>query len=93
MCPTDFNPELDIDKYLFEPLFAFHRSNCYTWWAENGTRFLVLAKLAQYYLSAPATSVPSERLFSGAGEVYYDRRNRFAHKFRCNSMQGVAPLL
>ena len=76
--PTEFNPELDIDKYLSEPLIAFHRSNCYTWWTENSTRFPALAKLAQRYLSAPATSVPSERLFSGAGEVYYDQRNRLA---------------
>ena len=29
--PTDFRSEVDIDKYLSEPLLKFHRSNCYTW--------------------------------------------------------------
>ena len=33
--PTDFRSEVDIDKYLSEPLLKFHISNCYTWWAEN----------------------------------------------------------
>ena len=78
--PTDFRSEVDIDKYLSEPLLKFHRSNCYTWWAENKERFPALAKLAQRFLSATSTctSVPSEQLFSGAGEIYYDRRNRLA---------------
>ena len=28
--PTDFRSEVDIDKYLPEPLLKFHTSNCYT---------------------------------------------------------------
>ena len=76
--PTDFRSEVDIDKYLSEPLLKFHRTNCYKWWAENKEWFPALAKLAQRYLSAPPTTVPSEQLFAGAGEIYYDRRNRLA---------------
>jgi hypothetical protein len=35
-----------------------------------------LWKLAKKYLSAPATGVASEQLFSVAGDVYDDKRSR-----------------
>lgn len=68
----------DIDQYLSEPVIDFHRTSCYSWWRENSRRFSLLSKLAQRYLSAPATSVPSERLFSDAGNICSDKRNRLA---------------
>ncbi|XP_071374223.1 E3 SUMO-protein ligase ZBED1-like [Centroberyx affinis] len=39
------------------------------WWAHNQDQFPRLAKLAQRYLAVPATSTPSERVFSLAGNT------------------------
>ena len=40
-----------------------------SWWKSNADRFPALASLAHKYLSVPATSAPSERVFSAAGNV------------------------
>ena len=47
-----------------------------TWWKTHEKRFNLLSKLAKKYLCVPGTSVPSERLFSKAGELVSIRRNR-----------------
>lgn len=33
---TDFMSEVEVDKYLSEPLLQFHKSNCHAWWVVNG---------------------------------------------------------
>jgi len=51
--------------------------NPYTWWAANRNLFPhYLANLAAIYLSAPGSSVYSERLFSEAGNIYEEKKNR-----------------
>ena len=67
-----------VDKYLSKPLIPFHRGSAYKWWAENRVCFKPLADLAIKYLSSPPTSVPSERLFSRAGDIYDEKRNHLA---------------
>jgi hypothetical protein len=37
------------------------------WWKSNAKRFSLLSELAIRYLCIPATSAPSERVFSSAG--------------------------
>ena len=39
------------------------------WWKDRQTKLPVLAKLAQMYLCIPATSAPSERIFSMASHL------------------------
>jgi len=49
-------------------------SDLLNWWRENEARFYGLKRLARKYLAIPATSAPSERLFSLAGNIYSQRR-------------------
>ena len=62
-----------IDRYLAMPLLD-RRQDPFVWWRQNGSQFAPLARLAKKYLSAPASSVPSEQLFSGAGKIYSPQR-------------------
>ena len=51
-------------------------SNPVKWWKDNHIRFPNMSKLARKYLCSPPTSVPSEPLFSAAGNIYDAKRNR-----------------
>lgn len=45
------------------------------WWKVNAYAYPILAPLAKAYLCIPATSVPSERVFSTAGDIVSAQRS------------------
>ncbi|CAG8658958.1 9372_t:CDS:1, partial [Ambispora gerdemannii] len=52
--------------------------NPWEWWAEHEKKFSILAIMTHKYLSIPAISVLSERLFSDARNHYSPKRSRLS---------------
>lgn len=65
--------ELEVSAYKTEPCIPLN-SDPLKWWKHNEARFPNVAKLARRYLGVPATSVPSERVFSTAGDIVTAQR-------------------
>lgn len=65
----------ELDKYLNLPLLL-RTDDPFKWWKTAQETLPLLSKLASRYLSAPPSSVESERLFSTGGNVYEPTRNR-----------------
>jgi len=63
----------EIQKYLC--IDADRRENATRWWKNYCTQLPLLATLARKYLCIPATSVPSERAFSTAGNIVNAKRS------------------
>ncbi|XP_074608742.1 uncharacterized protein LOC141863174 [Acropora palmata] len=67
--------EAEVSQYKKE-LSRNYTENPLTWWRQNNERYPSLAILAKKYLCIPATSVPSERVFSTAGEIVTAQRSQ-----------------
>jgi hypothetical protein len=63
----------EVENYLAEPSYD---GDCLAWWKVNKAKYLLLSSLVTKYLCIPATSTPSERLFSYAGQVITSKRNK-----------------
>lgn len=70
----------ELNDYLSAPRLSIEidniRINPLQWWKDNQHRFPNIALLARKILAIPATSASSERLFSSAGLVITEKRNR-----------------
>jgi hypothetical protein len=65
----------EIIEYLREDKIPFNQ-NPFEWWLNKKNKYPVLARMARIYLAAPATSTPSERLFSDAGNLLSPKRTK-----------------
>ena len=65
----------ELDHYVALPLLA-RGDDPFQWWEKTHETLPLLSKLSSKYLSAPPSSVESERLFSICGNLYEPTRNR-----------------
>ncbi|XP_052743491.1 E3 SUMO-protein ligase ZBED1-like [Bicyclus anynana] len=68
---------IEVDKYLEEPLLPRSQDPA-KWWFKKKDAYPRLYKLFLKRLCIVATSVPSERTFSKAGQIITDRRNKLS---------------
>ncbi len=73
--PKTVNAVIDaeLNRYKEEPVLA-QSGDVLQWWQDRKGSYSNLATVALRYLHIPATSVPSERVFSSAGEVINKKR-------------------
>ena len=64
---------LEMDRYLAEASIQL-KDDPLQWWKQRESIFPNVAKFAKKYLAIPASSVPSERIFSLAGNIVSRRR-------------------
>lgn len=65
----------DLKHFLNQPTIPL-QENIFQFWKVHRIMYPHIAKIAEPYLSLVATSVPSERLFSKAGNIMTAKRNR-----------------
>ncbi|KAL0811965.1 hypothetical protein ABMA28_009363 [Loxostege sticticalis] len=65
----------ELDHYL-STARAARNTDPYKWWGCNRGHYPILSKVSAKYISTPASSIYSERLFSEAGLIYEKKRSR-----------------
>lgn len=70
---SDDEIDIEVKMYLKSPKIKQNECSL-SWWNKNKYIFPKIARVALKYLGIPATSVPSERLFSSAGNTITSRR-------------------
>lgn len=64
----------EFQRYQAEPLLP-QKANPLAWWKKRSETYPHICKLAKRYLCVVATSVPSERIFSDAGNIMNAKRS------------------
>lgn len=70
---------IEMRRYFEEPRIS-RNEDPLTWWKKKSPFFPNLSQMAREMLCTPASSVPSERLFSKAGELISQRRSNLKDK-------------
>ena len=66
--------EKEVDAFLAMPLVA--KEECpFKWWSAQKSAFPNIYKVAKKFLSAPCSSVYSERIFGEAGNILHEKRS------------------
>ena len=63
----------EVGAYLKEKVYA-RKTNVLEWWKLNESQFPNIAKLPKPVVCILATSTPSERLFSAAGNIHSEQK-------------------
>jgi hypothetical protein len=74
------NSSQDETKRFFESTTEDYKVEPDKWWLINRESYQNLSRMAFDLLAIPATSVPSEEVFSKAGDLITKRRNRLNKK-------------
>lgn len=77
---TPYTSAAMMVKQYIELPYLDRKCDPLQFWNDKKCLFPQLSEIAQKYLCIPASSVPSERIFSKAGILCNDRRNRLAPK-------------
>ena len=71
--------EGELASYILEPVIS-RLNNPLQWWKLHSTKYPILAQVAKKILAIQATSTPSERLWSKAGELCNAKRSQLGAK-------------
>jgi len=69
----------ELETYLCAPLVNPH-TDILEWWRINEANYPNLSRFARDCLPIPATSVPSEQVFSISGNMITEKRSRLSDK-------------
>lgn len=83
---TSINPSMaesisdEINRYSYLRIRADVNFDVMQWWENHNSEYPRLYKFAQKILAIPASSAASERVFSAAGNIITEKRNRIGPK-------------